>query len=164
MRNNSAKNMALCGVTAALAVVIMCMGGLIPVATYVCPLICMLLLREVFRRSGSSMAWVWYAVVSILSLLLGPDKEAAGVFVFLGYYPILKPKLDRMRLGVLWKGLLFNCSMVALYLLLLRVFGVTALVDGFSQMGTVLLVCLLVLGNITFFLMDKLLGMQLKRK
>ena len=156
--------MALCGVTAALAVVIMCMGGLIPVATYVCPLICMLLLREVFRRSGSSMAWVWYAVVSILSLLLGPDKEAAGVCVFLGYYPILKPKLDRMRLGVLWKGLLFNCSMVALYLLLLRVFGVTALVDEFSQMGTVLLVCLLVLGNITFFLMDKLLGMQLKRK
>ena len=156
--------MALCGITAALAVVIMCMGGLIPVATYVCPLICMLLLREIFRRSGRRMAWVWYAVVSLLSLLLGPDKEAAAVFVFLGYYPILKPKLDRMRLAVLWKALLFNSSMITLYLLLLLVFGVTALVEEFSQMGTVMLICLLVLGNITFFLMDKLLGMRLKRR
>ena len=34
---DNAKNMALGGVMAALAVVIMCMGGLIPLATYVCP-------------------------------------------------------------------------------------------------------------------------------
>lgn len=156
--------MALCGVTAALAVVIMCMGGLIPVATYVCPMLCMVLLREVFRHCGKRMAWVWYVVVSILSLLLGPDKEAAGVFLFLGYYPIWKLKLDKMRLSMVWKALLFNSSMITLYLLLLRLFGVSALVEEFSQMGTGMLVCLLLMGNLTFFLMDKLLGMQLKKR
>ena len=74
---------------AALAVVIMCMGGIIPMATYVCPMLCSLLLAVVLRLTGRRIAWAWYAAVSLLSLLLGPDKEAAAVFVFLGYYPII---------------------------------------------------------------------------
>lgn len=162
MSKNASKVMALCGVTAALAVVIMCMGGLIPVATYVCPMLCICILRLTHRQCGDQMAWVWYVVVSLLSLLLGPDKEAAGVFVFLGYYPIVKPKIDRLRLRWLWKTLLFNCSVVTLYVLLLKVFGVSALNEEFSQMGTVMLVVLLLMGNVTFFLMDKLLEMKFR--
>ena len=38
--------MAMGGVFAALAVVVMNLGGLIPVATYVCPTICMVLLSN----------------------------------------------------------------------------------------------------------------------
>ena len=160
MRSGSAKNMALCGVTAALAVVIMCMGGLIPVATYVCPMLCIFVLRITHRQCGDRMAWVWYVVVSILSLLMGPDKEAAGVFAFLGYYPIIKPKLDKKRFPWLWKLALFNCSIVLLYTELLKLFGVTALTEEFSQMGSVMLGVLLALGNVTFILMDKLLAMR----
>ena len=39
--------MALGGILAALAVVIMSLGGMIPVATYVVPVLCMLLLQVV---------------------------------------------------------------------------------------------------------------------
>ena len=84
MRKNS-KQMALGGIFAALAVVIMNLGGLIPIATYVCPALCMVLLSLVHRACGGRVAWAWYGAVAILSLLLSPDKEASAVFAFLGY-------------------------------------------------------------------------------
>lgn len=83
--------MALGGVLAALAVVIMGMGTLIPVATYVCPMLCALLLQVVLKTCGVRVAWAWYGAVAILSLLLAPDKEAAAVFLFLGYTPSSSP-------------------------------------------------------------------------
>ena len=107
-----ARKIAFGGMMAALAVVIMSLGGLIPVATFTCPMLCMLLLAVVCKRCSQRMAWAWYGAVALLSLLLGPDKEAAAVFTFLGYYPIVKPKLDRWPLPWLWKGILFNCSIL----------------------------------------------------
>ena len=97
MRNSSRK-IAFGGMMAALATVIMSLGGLIPVATFVCPMFCMLILAFVTGMCGRRIGWAWYGAVSVLSLLLGPDKEAAAVFVFLGFYPIVKPSLDRMKL------------------------------------------------------------------
>lgn len=153
---------ALGGVLAALAVVVMCLGGMIPVATFLCPMVCIVLLAVVLKRSGSRMAWAWYAAVAILSLLLGPDKEAVAVFAFLGYYPIVKRKLDRLPLRWLWKGLFFNTVIVVMYWLLLNVFGVAQLIEEFSEMGTVLTVVTLMMGNAVFFLLDKLLAARRK--
>lgn len=156
-RNNGASAIALGGVLAALAVVIMCMGGLIPVATYVCPMLCALLLELVRRTCGRRVAWAWYGAVSILSLLLGPDKEAAAVFVFLGYYPIVKPGLDKMKLGWLWKLVIFNCSVGLMYLLLIHIFGMAQIAEEFRELGMVLAVVTLLLGNLVFFLLDIIL-------
>ena len=161
---NSAKQMALGGVMAALAVVIMCMGGLIPVATYVCPMLCALLLQVVLKLCGGRVAWAWYGAVSILSLLMGPDKEAAAVFLFLGYYPIVKPKLDRMKGKWLWKGLLFNSSVLVMYWALIHLFGMAQVAAEFQEMGTVLMVLTLVLGNVTFFLLDQILSRNFRRR
>ena len=156
MRNN-AKQMALGGIFAALAVTIMSLGGMIPLATYVCPMLCMMLQFTVLIFCGKRTAWAWYGAVSILGLLLGPDKEAAAVFCFLGYYPIIKPRLDKMRLGLLWKAMLFNASMCIMYWLLLHLFGLEGLTEEFSELGTAMLWVLLALGNVTFFLLDKVL-------
>ena len=117
--------MAMGGVFAALAVAIMNLGGLIPVATYVCPVLCMVLLNVVDLYCGKRTAWAWYGAVAILSLLMSPDKEAAAVFLVLGYYPIVKPWLDGKKLRFLWKGLLFNGSVIALYAVLIRLMGET---------------------------------------
>ena len=156
--------MALGGVLGALAVVIMCLGTLIPVGTYACPMVCAVVLQMVLKTCGSRIAWAWYGAVAILGLLLAPDKEAAAVFVFLGYYPIVKPKLDRKKLPWLWKGLLFNASVLALYWLLLRLFGMEQLVSEFRELGAAMTVVLLILGNVTFFLLDKLLGMNPRKR
>ena len=164
MRHNSAKNMALGGVMAALALVVMCLGGMIPLATYVCPMFCAVLLMVVLKLTGRRVAWAWYGAVSILSMLLGPDKEAAAVFVFLGYYPILKPWLDKRKLAILWKLVLFNAAIFAMYGVLIYVFGLADIASEFEELGMVLTAVTLVLGNATLFMMDVLLTVLEKRK
>lgn len=157
---NPSAAIALGGMLAALAVVIMCMGGLIPVATFICPAVCMMIQAVVLRRCGRKVAWAWYGAVAILSLLMGPDKEAAAVFVFLGYYPILRPKLNRMKPNWLWKGLYFNAVIAVLYTLLLQVLGMAEILEDYAEMGTVMTVAMLIMGNITFFLLDRLLALR----
>ncbi len=142
---------------AALAVVVMSLGGLIPVATFICPMVCMLLLVVVLARCGNRVAWAWYGAVAILSLLLGPDKEAAAVFLFLGGYPILKPKMDKLPLKWLWKLIYFNAAILLMYWLLLNLFGMAELMEEFAEMGAILTAATLAMGNVTFFLLDRLL-------
>lgn len=163
-RNTPASAIALGGVMAALAVVIMSLGGLIPVATYVSPMLCALLLQLVLKTCQERIAWAWYGAVALLNCLLSPDKEAAAVFVFLGYYPIVKPKLDNRKGKWLWKGLLFNISVGVMYFLLLKVLGMDELSAEFADMGFWMLAVLLILGNVTFFLLDRLLGMKPRRR
>lgn len=160
----SVRAMAFGGMMAALAMVIMCLGGLIPLATFVCPLICMLILRFVAKLCGQRIGWAWYGAVALLSILMGPDKEGAALFVFLGFYPLVKPKLDRLPLRWLWKAILFNGDILLMYTLLIHLFGMAELGDEFQQMGTVLLIFTLVLGNVTFFLLDKILDKKIGRK
>lgn len=155
---------ALGGMLAAAAVVMMCIGTIIPVATYAAPVLCMMICQTVLKCCGSRIAWAWYGAVAVLSLLMAPDKEAAAVFAVLGYYPIVKPKLDRTKAKWLWKGLLFNGSILMLYWILLNLLGISQLVEEFSGMGFAMTAVLLVLGNVTFFLFDRLLTMKLKKR
>lgn len=150
-------SMALGGVTAALAITVMCLGTLIPLATYVCPMICALILQVIMGVIGKRYVWAWYGAVSILSVLLAPDREAAAVFVFLGYYPIVKPALDRMRLSWLWKLLLFNVATFVMYAVLIYALGMANIAASFAEAGVVLSVVTLLLGNFTFLMLDILL-------
>ena len=158
------KATALGGVTAALAIVIMCIGGLIPLATFVCPMLCMLLLQLISIRCGSRMGWAWYGAVAILSLLMGPDKEGRALFLFFGFYPLVKPKLEKMPLPWLWKGILFNAAILLMYTLLIHLFGMAELASEFREMGSILLMVTLLLGNLTFFLLDRILSRRFGRK
>lgn len=159
-KSNSAANIALGGVLAALAVTLTCLGGLIPASTFVCPMLSMLILAIVSKRCGNRISWAWYGAVAILSALLSPDKEAAAVFAFLGYYPIVKPKLDKLQLRWLWKSVLFNVAILLMYWLLLHVFGMIQIMQEFTEMGQVMTIVTLLMGNATFFLLDRLLSIR----
>ena len=161
---SKAYSIALGGMLAAAAVVLMCIGTIIPVATYAAPVLCMMVCKIVLQLCGSRIAWAWYGVVTLLGLLMAPDKEAAAVFLVLGYYPILKPKLDGMKCSWLWKGLLFNGSILLLYWVLLNVIGISQLLEEFSGMGIAMTVLLLILGNVTFYLLDHVLSRKIKRR
>ena len=156
--------MAFGGVLAAVAVMLMSLGTIIPVATYAVPMLCVMVGRIVLETCGSRVGWAWYGAVAVLSLLLAPDKEAAAVFAILGYYPEVKPKLDRMKGQWLWKGLLFNGSILLLYWVLLNMIGMEQLLSDFEGMGLAMYAVLLILGNVTFFLLDRLLGMKFGKK
>ena len=86
MRRGFAHQVALGGILAALAMVVMCLIGLIPVATFICPMLCILICAVVYRNCGKRISWAWYGAVTIMSLFFAPDKEAALLYLSLGYY------------------------------------------------------------------------------
>ena len=90
--------------------------------------------------------------------MLGPDKEAAAVYVFLGYYPIVKPWIDKRKLSFIWKLGLFNLSIGVMYALLLYIFQLDQVVQDFGEVGLVMTLVTLLLGNVTLFMLDFLLG------
>ena len=155
---------ALGGMLAAAAVVLMSIGTIIPVATYAAPVLCLLLCQTVLKLCGKRIAWAWYGAVAFLSLLMAPDKEAAAGFQLLGYYPIAKLKLDALKGKWLWKALYFNGSILALYWVLMNIIGMQQLLSDFEGMGLAMMALLLILGNATFFLLDRLLEKKLKTK
>lgn len=164
--NGKASSVAFGGVMAALALVIMCLGGLIPVMTYVCPMVCLLILALVRRRCGNAMAWVWYAAAAFLSLLMAPDKEAAVLLTFLGYYPIVKPRLDALRcraLGWFFKIGLMSLSVAAAYAVLIWLLGMEAIAAEFRELGLVMGAVLWVLALLCLVGLDLMLSRLEKR-
>ena len=159
---DKSRRMALCGVLAALAVVLLSAGAIIPFATFCCPILAMLCMLPAVEEYGGKSAIVLYAAVALLALLMAPDKEAAAIFLFIGFYPIVKPKLDGMRGRWLWKGLLFNSAIGIMYYLLIHLLGMNEIAGEYAEMGFILTAILLVLGNVTFFLLDYTLGMRRK--
>ena len=156
MRSQS-RVIAFGGMMAALALVIMNLGGLIPVATFVCPTLCMMILSFVTKMCGARIGWAWYGAVAILSVLMSPDKEAAAVFVFLGFYPIVKPRMDAIRFGLVLKAIFFNCLILSMYALLIHLFGMDGIRAEYQELGAIMTVVMLILGNVTFYLLDRVL-------
>ena len=162
MRSNTRK-IALGGMLAAVCVVIMCLGGLIPVATYVCPMLCCMTQFIVLRFCGKRLAWTWFVVVSILSLIMSPDKEAALVFAAVGCYPILKPFFESQRLGLVLKLVYFNAMVVLVYAIMIYVLGMQDVAAENAEFGVIGLIILFALGNTTFLLLDRVLSIMEKR-
>lgn len=158
MRKTPAAKIALGGMLAAVAVVIMNLVGIIPVATFVCPMLSMMILNLVLRFCGKRIGWAWYGAVAILSVLMGPDKEAAAIFACLGYYPILKPGIDRMKGGTLVKFLFFNCVILLMYWVLINLFGLAQIAQEYRELGLAMTIFTLITGNVIFFMLDKILA------
>ena len=159
MRERS-RQLAFCGVLCALAVVILVLGSLVPLSTFCCPILAMCVLLPLREEFGPRLALGAYAVVAALGILLVPDKEAALLYLFLGYYPVLRPRLERMRpriLGLLCKLLVFNASVLLLYWLLLHVFALSEVMESFAGLSRAMLAATLAMGNLVFFLTDRAL-------
>lgn len=98
--------------------------------------------------------------MALLTLLLGPDKEAAALYLFLGYYPLLQPKLDAIRRPALrWmaKLALAVVSVGTMYLVLLYVLGLTQVTEEFADTAPWLLWITAALGLVVFIVYDILL-------
>ena len=153
--------MALGGMLTATAVVIMCLGSLIPVNTYVCPVLCILITRVVLESCGRRIGWCYYIATAVLSLMLAPDREAALVYAFLGYYPMIRPFFEKLGVFALYaKLLLFTLAGGASYGMLLVVMGAGAAMSE----GWVLTVVTVLLWDALFLLTDRLLGVPLKKR
>lgn len=120
------RQIALCGVLSALAVTLMLAGGLLGVATYCAPLLAMGVLLPVLEECGAKAAVSAWAAASILGLLLVSDRELALVYAAFGWYPALRPTLNRIPLKfprILVKLALLNGVLLVYYQILLHVVG-----------------------------------------
>lgn len=158
MREQSRK-VALCGVLCGLAVVVLLLGGLFSLAVYCAPLLAMAVLLPVLEEYGPGTAGAAYGAVAILALLLVPDRETALVYVFFGWYPLLRPRIAALpslsvrlvcRLGVC------GLSMFLLYGVTIRLLGLTAVTEELG--GGWLTAALAVMGCAVFLLLDLALG------
>ena len=162
----STGKLAWCGVMTAVSLVLQLLGGLIGIGTYAAPVLGAVCTWEVLYYSDQRTAVLHWLATGILSLILCADKELALLYLFLlGWYPIAKPTLDRVRpkaLRLLCKLLLFNVVILATYaILLLVVYGGDWEALGFGGLG--MTIVFLVLGNVIFLMCDWLLG-RLHRK
>lgn len=157
----STKELALCGVMGALGVVFLCMAGILPFALYACPLLASLVLLAVREECRRSYGWCCYGAIAVLGLLLGPDKEAALLFAFLGYYPLLKPVLDGIGSRVLGYGaklLLAVVSVGSMYAVAICVLHLASVVEELETQAPWMLWLTAALGLLVFIVYDVLLG------
>ena len=170
MRPSRARPVALGGMLTAAAVVVMCLGSMIPVNTDVCPMLCILLTRPILKLCGRKIALCYYVAVAILSLMLAPDREAALVYAFLGYYPLIQPWFEKLRpraVRIAGKVLFFTLSAAAVYGLLMAVMGVEAVLDGSGPAAWALLGVAVVMWDLMLLMVDRLLTVgirQLRRR
>ena len=80
------------------------------------------------------------------------------MFCFLGYYPIIKPWFDGLKFGKLAKLVFFNSVILLMYWILMNVLGIDDIVLEYQELGMVMTVITLVLGNWTFLLLDLILS------
>ena len=160
MKHDS-RSLALGGVMAALGAMFILLGGVIPAATFCAPALAGLALVPVFVEGGAKLALGAYAAIAALALILCPDKEAALLFAFLGWYPAVKWKLDakmkpwprRIVKFALWDGAAL--AMAAMIFFVLRMDEVIA---EYREMGRAMAAAFALLANVTMALYDRLLA------
>ena len=153
--------MAYCGIVTALCVALMLLGAVIPIAMFIAPAVAGFLVATVCVECGMQLALTAYAAVSLLALLFVPDKEIALIFtVLLGYYPLIKPKFDRIRpraLQLVCKLLLCNAAVLAMYSLLLVVVPAGSVSQELRTTALAMTLLTLAMGNVAFALYDRAL-------
>lgn len=161
MRKTESQKIALCGMLGALSVVLLLIGSALQIGTYAAPMLAAFLLIPVLEDYGPRYALTLYATVSILAVLLVPETELAFFYVLvMGYYPVLRVKLNALKNTVLrWviKFAVFNAATVLVYLLLFALLG-PAVLDELLADGTAMLAALLAAGNLSFWLCDRALA------
>lgn len=117
----SVKQLTICSMLVALGVIFLGIGALLEVLDISMAVIASICVIIAVIEYGKGAPWMVYAAISLLSLLLIPNRLPAIFFaLFFGFYPIIKEKLERKRKVVCWllKELIFNVCLaviVALY-------------------------------------------------
>ena len=155
------RELALASMLAALAATLLCLTALVPLATYTAPVLASAVLLAAREECRRSLAWGCWAVSAALGLMLAADVEASLLYAFLGYYPLLKPRLDALRPRLLRVGaklLLCVAAVGAMYALLLFVFRMEALARELADSSPALLWATVLLGAAVFLAYDVALG------
>ena len=150
---------ALGGVVAALSLLLMLVAGVTTSLVYAIPMFTGAFLMALVIEFGAGFAGLEYLAISIISMLLLGNKEAAIMYgAFFGYYPIIKSFIEKRMGKVLsWvvKYIIFNISMVVAYFVVSKIFMITF--DDMEVFGKYAMLILLIAGNVLFVVYDIML-------
>ncbi len=158
MKNKVSFVVSLGGIISAFCLFSMFLTGVMPMFVYTLPALAGALLIIIVIELGVKWAFVTYSTVGILSLFITPDKEAAVMFImFLGYYPIVKSFFEKSRIRSLeWllKLVCFNASVILAYQIIIKIFGITDVLNEFGELGQYGTWAFLAAANVVFIIYD----------
>ena len=156
--NDISYRVALGGIVSALCLVTMFLSGIMPALYLVLPMAAGVLMMIIAVEVNTKWALLTYISVSILSMFITFDKEAALIFImFFGHYPIIrfyiekiKPKLPKTII----KFALFNVCVISYFYVTVYLFGLKQMLDEMNDFGKYGAVVMLAVVNVIFVLYD----------
>jgi len=152
--NMKTKRIAYCGISAALATVVM-LTAYFPFLTYAVPCMASIVIMGVVIELGLKYAFATY-LASLLPVILFCEKEAMVLYACLmGFYPVLKALLEKLPSRILeyvLKIVIANITFLAVYYLSTKVIGITF--DDMGEFGRYGAAVLLGAANVVFILYD----------
>ncbi|MBR2283490.1 MAG: hypothetical protein IJ874_03600 [Ruminococcus sp.] len=149
---------ALGGIVSALCLVTMFLAGILPALYLLLPMIAGVLLMVIASEVSTQWAALTYTAVSLLSLIITADKEAALVFIMLfGHYPILRFYIQ--RISIKWlrftvKLIVFNVCAIAYFFVTVYLFGLVGMLEEINDIGQYGSIIMLLVCDLIFLMYD----------
>ena len=150
------KKISICAMLASLGVVILYIGSLVELLDISVACIASFIILFCVAELGYACSFSVYAVISILSFLILPNKWVAAYFAFFfGIMPITKKIYEKTGKIISWilKLLTFNAELFAFYF----IFSALDFFEKTEFIGIMLIAALIML-NIVFVLVDIVYG------
>lgn len=145
---------AFCALMAALGTALMLLSYF-PYFTYAVPAVAGIIMLVVLIEINDKWAWATYIVTAVLAFLFAEAESKLMFILFLGYYPILKAYIEKIKNRVIQyiiKFAVFNTTVLVVYGILARLFGIY--MGDVQSAGIFGVAFLLLLANVTFSLYD----------
>ena len=148
------KKITLCGMVAALSIVIM-LTSYFPYLTYAIPALAGLFMMVPLIECGAVWAVGTYIASSAIIFITGETEAKILYVMFLGYYPILKSLIEKIKKQFIeWvlKLVCFNIAATAFYYASSALFAVSF--DDLGEWGKYGALIFLALCNVVFVIYD----------
>ncbi|MCR5599345.1 MAG: hypothetical protein K6G33_01175 [Ruminococcus sp.] len=157
---------ALGGIVSALCLVTMFLAGVLPALYLLLPGIAGILLMIIAVEVNTPWALLTYVAVSLLSLFITFDKEAALIFIMLfGHYPILRAYIQKIPLKltrILVKLAIFNVCIISYFYVTVYLLGLKELLEQLDDFGSFGGYIMLGITNVIFLVYDLDLDFMLR--
>ena len=148
------RKLAVSAIVSALCVVILYLGSAVNIFDLTAVAVVSLIMMFVVSEIGTPFQWAVYGVVSVLSMLLLPDKFAAVAYLVLGgLYPVFRPKVEKLPViaSLAVKLVYFNAVLTGLIAVSIFILNVKDERLGFN-------IFTYIIANVTFLLYDYCIG------
>ena len=149
---------ALGGIVSALCLVTMFLAGVLPALYLLLPGIAGILLMIIAVEVNTPWAFLTYIAVSLLSMFITFDKEAALIFImFFGHYPILRAYIQKISLKLFRctiKLAIFNVCIIGYFYVTVYLFGMKDMLEQLDDLGRYGSYIMLFITNLLFLVYD----------